>query len=426
MSMPKKPPKTFRILHSADWHLGKLLYGKSRHEEFCAFLDWLLSVIDTHQIDALLLAGDIFDTMNPGSEAQKLYYNFLAQLTKSSCRHVIVTAGNHDSPSLIDAPKALLSVLNIHAIGTPSDEVVVLADDGVAKMMVAPISYLRDKDVRQANFGDSNSKTKAERLAGFYRFYDTAFAKAQTLFARYGRVPVVAMGHFFATGASISASDDGMRDYQEVDDKRMVGGLGEIDVGCLPAFDYVALGHIHKMQQVKSPHIRYSGSPLALGFGEAGKQKHVIIADFTSNAPSIYPLDVPSFRHLVRIKGDLDTIKKALFAISPSERTTWVEISYDGDVCPNLGETIKAWGQQLPHLLVLRVINQSLHTPTKIHALPSDTPLSPLHAIDVVLQNSTHSDEQKKELKALYCQLLTQMQDQDSAQAKDDYENSKT
>lgn len=426
MSPPDKAAGTFRVLHSADWHLGKLLYGHSRHSEFAQFLHWLLATINTYEIDALLVAGDIFDTMNPGSEAQKLYYTFLGQLKSSHCRHIIITAGNHDSPSLLDAPKTLLSSLDIHVVGSPSDEVIVLTDDGVAKMIVAPIGYLRDKDVYRANFGDDHNKIESDRLAGFYRFYEASFAKAKELWKTHGELPTVAMGHFFATGANISAYDDGMRDYQEVDDKRVVGGLGEIDVGRLPAFDYVALGHIHKMQQIKSPYIRYSGSPLALGFGEAGKQKHIIIADFIGKAPpSIYPLAVPSFRQLVRIKGNLADIKQALFAIKPNEKTVWVEITYEGAIDPSLSATIKDWCQDLPHLLVLRIINQHAPISSKISAPPKGQSITPISAIDLLLQARDYDSEQQKALKEVYCQLLTKMQDCDSAK-KDNDENLKT
>jgi exonuclease SbcD len=97
-----------KILHTSDWHLGRTLYGKKRYKEFAAFLDWLAQTIEEEKVDALLVAGDVFDISTPNNRAQELYYRFLCTVANSCCRHVVVIAGNHDSPSFLDAPKALL------------------------------------------------------------------------------------------------------------------------------------------------------------------------------------------------------------------------------------------------------------------------------------------------------------------------------
>ena len=103
-----------RLLHTSDWHLGRSLYGRRRHEEFAAFLDWLLATLAAQRIDALLVAGDVFDTGTPGTRAQELYYRFLARVAASGCRHVVIIAGNHDSPTFLDAPRGLLHDAPIH------------------------------------------------------------------------------------------------------------------------------------------------------------------------------------------------------------------------------------------------------------------------------------------------------------------------
>ena len=100
-----------RILHTSDWHLGRSLYGRKRYEEFAAFLDWLVQAIEGEGIDALLVAGDVFDTSTPSNRAQELYYRFLCRVAASCCRYVVVIAGNHDSPSFLNAPKELLRAL---------------------------------------------------------------------------------------------------------------------------------------------------------------------------------------------------------------------------------------------------------------------------------------------------------------------------
>jgi len=119
-----------KILHTSDWHLGRSLYGRKRYEEFSAFLDWLAQTIEKEKVDALLVAGDVFDTSTPSNRAQELYYRFLSRVSTSCCRHVVVIAGNHDSPTFLNAPRELLRALNIYVVGsmtdTLEDEVIVL------------------------------------------------------------------------------------------------------------------------------------------------------------------------------------------------------------------------------------------------------------------------------------------------------------
>ena len=122
-----------RVLHTSDWHIGRTLYGRKRYEEFEAFLTWLAETIQQNAIDALLVAGDVFDTSAPSNRAQELYYRFLCRVAASSCRHVVVVAGNHDSPSFLNAPKELLKALDVHVVGSstesPEDEVLVLRNE---------------------------------------------------------------------------------------------------------------------------------------------------------------------------------------------------------------------------------------------------------------------------------------------------------
>lgn len=109
-----------RLLHTSDWHIGRTLYGRKRYEEHESFLSWLAKTIQDKAIDVLLVAGDVFDTSAPNNRAQELYYRFLCRVAASSCRHVVAIAGNHDSPSFLDAPKELLKALDIHVVGSPA------------------------------------------------------------------------------------------------------------------------------------------------------------------------------------------------------------------------------------------------------------------------------------------------------------------
>ena len=272
------------LLHTSDWHLGRRLYGKPRYDEFKQFLDWQLQTLREQKVDVLLIAGDIFDTTAPSNQAQNLYYDFLSQVCDTDCRHVIIVAGNHDSASFLEAPKQLLKAFNIHIIGsmtdTPTDEVITLSDkSGQPELIVMAVPYLRDRDVRTVGHGerlDDKERKLAQGIKAHYaQIADIAIAQQTQLQANYKRsIPIVATGHLFTVGGQ-TMEGDGVRDLY-------VGSLGSIGAEIFhPQIDYVALGHLHIPQVVGGqPHIRYAGSPIAMGFGESRQQKQVHLLRF--------------------------------------------------------------------------------------------------------------------------------------------------
>ncbi len=278
------PTKALNILHTSDWHLGRRLYGRLRYDEFAAFLNWLQETISTQHVDVLIVAGDIFDTMTPSNKAQALYYEFLGKVSKSCCQHVIIVAGNHDSPTFLDAPSKVLKFLNVHVIGTACedlhDEVLVLDDiNGTPHCIIAAVPYLRDRDVRSSQAGESGQTKDANVIAGIRGHYDKvadiAKAKqAELIEAHQRHIPIIATGHLFAAGGQ-TTDDDGVRELY-------VGSLGKVSADMFDTgFDYVALGHLHVPQRVGGrDNIRYSGSPIAMGFGEGRQQKQVLLVQF--------------------------------------------------------------------------------------------------------------------------------------------------
>ena len=272
------------ILHTSDWHLGRRLYGRMRYEEFEDFLSWLQDTISAQQVDVLIVAGDIFDTMTPSNRAQALYYEFLGKFSKLCCQHVVIVAGNHDSPTFLDAPSNVLKFLNVHVVGTAcddlNDEVMVLDNaDGTPHCIIAAVPYLRDRDVRSSNAGESAQSKDANVISGICAHYDEvakiAKAKqAEIAKAHKRHIPIIATGHLFAAGGTTTA-DDGVRELY-------VGSLGKVSADMFSeSFDYVALGHLHVPQRVGGREtIRYSGSPIAMGFGEARQQKQVLLIEF--------------------------------------------------------------------------------------------------------------------------------------------------
>ena len=349
------------LLHTSDWHLGRTLYGKKRDDEFTAFLDWLLQTIEKEAIDVLIVAGDVFDTSAPSHFAQKLYYQFLCQVAASSCRHVVVIAGNHDSPSFINAPQDLLAALNVHVIGQAcenlADEVLLLKDDqGVAELLVCAVPYLRDRDIRTVEAGESTTDKAQKLIAGIQQHYvDVAGIALQIQSELDKPVPIVATGHLFAAGGTTLA-DDGVRDLY-------VGNLAHISAAMFPdCFNYVALGHLHVPQRVaQSETIRYSGSPIAMGFGEAKQQKSVSKVSFNAGLnPTVELIHIPTFQALQSIQGNWAQIQEKIQAATALNKSCWLEITYLGDeLMPDLREQIEALVQG-SELEVLRIKNQRI------------------------------------------------------------------
>jgi len=337
-----------KILHTSDWHIGRTLYGRKRYEEFESFLIWLAETIQENSIDALLVAGDIFDTSAPSNRAQELYYRFMCRVAASSCRHVVVIAGNHDSPSFLNAPKELLKVLDVHVVGSstesPEDEVLVLRNGWDApELIVCAVPYLRDRDIRVAEAGESVEDKERKLIDGIRTHYAAVAALAEQKREELGvDIPIVAMGHLFTAGGQ-TVDGDGVRELY-------VGSLAHVTAGIFPAcFDYLALGHLHIPQKVNgSEIIRYCGSPLPMGFGEAKQQKSVCQVVFDqeeghSAAASIQLIDVPVFQRLERVKGDWDGISGRMLELSATDSQGWLEVIYEGDeIIGDLRERLEA------------------------------------------------------------------------------------
>ena len=337
----KLPP--LKLLHTSDWHIGRTLYGRKRYEEFEAFMSWLAETIQQNEIDALLVAGDVFDTSAPSNRAQELYYRFLCRVAASSCRHVVVVAGNHDSPSFLNAPKELLKALDVHVVGSstesPEDEVLVLCNEQDApELIVCAVPYLRDRDIRVAEAGESVEDKERKLIEGIRTHYAAVDALAEQKREELGvDIPIVGTGHLFTAGGQ-TVDGDGVRELY-------VGSLAHVTAGIFPAcFNYLALGHLHVPQKVNgSETIRYSGSPLPMGFGEAKQQKSVCQVEFHSTAASVQLIDVPIFQKLERVKGDWEGISNRIIELSATDSQGWLEVIYDGtEVIGDLRERLEA------------------------------------------------------------------------------------
>lgn len=320
-----------KLLHTSDWHLGRTLYGRKRYDEDEAFLNWLAERMEAEKIDGLLVAGDVFDNSTPSNRAQELYYRFLCRAASAAGRSVVVIAGNHDSPSFLNAPKELLKALNIHVIGyaspQPDDEVIVLpGPDGTPGAVLCAVPYLRDRDLRTSEAGESVADKERKIIEGIRAHYRAVCGAAERKRAALEKpVPMVAMGHLFAAGGR-TMEGDGVRELY-------IGSLAQVGKDVFPdGIDYLALGHLHIPQQVGgSDLIRYSGSPLPIGFGEADQEKTVIVVEFADTAPTVSTLPVPRFQELKTLRGDWAALAREIAGLKAQGSRAWLEIIYEGN-----------------------------------------------------------------------------------------------
>lgn len=298
-----------KILHTADWHIGKKLYKYDLYQDFDYFIDWLVQLVEKEQIQVILVCGDIFDAANPSVEARKQFYKALVALQKLNCK-LIITAGNHDAPSVLNAPKDLIKQLDIDLIGNLpndiSDCIIPLKNNQKTEVVVAAIPFLRDSELRKLSDGTTHQQRLKAVQDGIERIFAQAFEYCQEQFPE---IPVIAMGHLFVAGNI--ATSDSEREIQ-------IGNQALLDTQKIQNhFRYIALGHIHKPQRV-SAHIPifYSGSPIPLSFSERKDIKRVLLID-TEKGFEPQSIEIPQFRELLSIRGNLSEIRQKINELQP-------------------------------------------------------------------------------------------------------------
>jgi len=313
-----------RILHTSDWHLGASLGGASREREHARFLDWLVATMRDEQVDVLVVAGDIFDHAQPSSEAQSLYYRFLATLGAGVLpngakwpRHVVVVGGNHDSASRLDAPREVLGALSVSVVGGYDREreddllIPIRGEGGAIIGVVAAVPYVNEYRLG-VTVRDADPAAAAK--AAFSGLYTRVVERAVSQFPG---VPLVATGHLTcshhaavgAEPAKATSADADESIITEGDFPQPIHSVGTL--GALPPsifdlrWDYVALGHIHRAFPPEAPRVWYSGTPIPVGFTETAPRRVLLVDLEGPGAPArVRQLVVPLTRELVRIAGD--------------------------------------------------------------------------------------------------------------------------
>ena len=302
-----------RILHTSDWHIGHRLYEQHRIEEHRQFLDWLLTMLQENAVDVLLVAGDIFDTALPSSEATDLYYQFLFQLYDETHAHAVITAGNHDSPTRLAAPREFLRMGRIHVVGLASEptECVLSLPSENPSVAIAAVPYLSESELSHISFETEPERAERyrERLKTFYH---------QCVERMPPGVPKILMGHLFVHGGEESGSE---RNIQ-------IGGATAMQISDFPDdVAYIALGHLHRPHGISgaSYPVQYAGSPLPLRFNEANYSKKVYLLDVPASGDVwVEEIEVPIFKELRTVAGNLDEV--GLMAMSPEWDGTYIQV----------------------------------------------------------------------------------------------------
>lgn len=405
-----------KILHTSDWHIGRALYGRKRYKEYEQFLDWLIGCIETEGVEVLLLAGDVFDNGTPSNMALELYYRFLCRCAAAGCRHVVVTAGNHDSPSLLNAPREVLRFLNVHVVGSIAeavkDELVVLNDgEGKPELIVCAVPYLRDRDIRRAEAGETFEDKGRKLVEGISAHYREVGAAAVTRRAELGEgLHIIAMGHLFTSGGQ-TVEGDGVRELY-------VGTLGQVRADVFPdCFAYLALGHLHTAQRVGGSEFRrYSGAPLPMSFGEAGVRKIVLLLNVDDSGVAVQEVPVPCFQQLETVRGDWNHISGRISALKNSNSSVWLEVIYEGvavigDLQERLRELVDGTAVEILRAKNMRLVERVMSR------MAMEETLDDLTVADVFARCLTANEvplEQHAELVAVFQEAVAALHEDDT------------
>lgn len=305
-----------RVLHTADWHIGQTLNGWSREAEHEVWFDRLAEIVVRHEIDALLVAGDVFDGINPSGAAQRLFYGALRRL--KDCRPglvTVITSGNHDPAARLEAPAAVLAGLDVHVIATVrryrgaldvAGHMVPLRDTaGGTRAWVCAIPFLRAAELPGLSFGPEEGRGSPV-VAAARRFHAEMADGARAIA---GDLPLIAMGHLHCRGAVEGGGEDGTAERHI-----LIGGEHALPADVFPdAFEHVALGHLHRPQELDGGRIRYAGSCFPLSATEAGYDHGVTLLEIGPGSIRHRHLSIPRPAEMVRLPttGAMDPARLA-------------------------------------------------------------------------------------------------------------------
>lgn len=312
-----------RMIHTADWHIGQTLNGWSRETEHRAFLDRLHDLILSEDVDVLLVAGDVFDGINPSGEAQSLLYGAIARMVRARPHlQIILTAGNHDPAQRLEAPEAVLNELGVHVLGTlrrgpdgvdlDRHLIALRGRDGVIRAHVLAVPFLRQADLPGLHLGaeDGDEPAITSAVRALHREMTEAAVD------RSGGLPLLAMGHLTCSGGLAS---------EGAERRILIGGEHAVPPDVFPAeLAYVALGHLHRPQSLDGGRVRYSGSAFPLSASEIAYDHGVTLIDLAEGMVHRHiPIERPVPMHRIPAAGagKLEDVLAALADLALSADT---------------------------------------------------------------------------------------------------------
>ncbi|GGK28293.1 nuclease SbcCD subunit D [Caldalkalibacillus thermarum] len=317
-----------RLLHTADWHLGRTLEGRSRLDEQAQFLDELYEIVVAEKIDAILIAGDVFDTFNPPAAAEQLFYDSLSRLADKGKRPVVVIAGNHDHPDRLSAAVPLAREQGITILGYPTEEVQhIFIPQAGEELRLAALAYPSESRLNELLAQNHDETVLRDE-------YDQRIRQVFANMARHFAADTVnvAMSHLYVAGGSTTESERPIE----------VGGAYTVRATSLPsAAQYVALGHLHRPQDVKKAlaPARYSGSPLAFSFSETGYAKSVTVVDVKPGSQAqVHEIHLSSGKPLVRWKAEEGLAAVYHWIEEGRDKNAWIDLEVHVEHALSLAE----------------------------------------------------------------------------------------
>ncbi|MDQ0299349.1 exonuclease SbcD [Salibacterium salarium] len=316
-----------RILHTADWHIGRTLEGRSRFAEHVAFFEELETIIKDEKIDVLLMAGDVFDSVNPPAFAEELFYESIAKISRQYNLPIAIIAGNHDHPERLAAARKIAQTQGIYIVGYPGVEPLQIPVNGDV-LQLAALPYPSESRMRSVLTESSEEKQLRdaynEKIKSIFQRLTHSFKKNHVR---------MAMSHMFVAGGSASDSERPIE----------VGGAYTITADAIPEnIQYTALGHLHRPQNIRHTKTitRYAGSPLAFSFSESGVTKSVTVVDVKSEdeTPSIKEIPLSSGKPLVRWEATHGMSQVKQWLDEKKDTNAWIELSLHMNETPSMEE----------------------------------------------------------------------------------------
>jgi len=399
-----------RILHTSDWHIGHRLYERSRIDEHRQFLDWLLDIIKEERIDVLLVSGDIFDSALPSAESVDLYYRFLFRLYSETDSSAVIISGNHDSAIRLSAPKKFLEMARIRVVGAISEnleECIITLEKQNSLVAIVAVPYLSEGEIlSHISFESQIDRTTRyrEALKALYMQCASPLPKGVGGCKMSKDIPKILMGHFFLQGGEASDSERAVQ----------IGGSMPVLASDLPEnIDYVALGHLHRPQQIKGREypIVYSGSPLPMTFKEATYDKKLYILDLNtlenlynqqSTIINHQSITIPVFKELCRVSGNFNEV----IAEARSDNRDWkdkyieVQLIVDTPLTGASDAIRNAFAQRGGEVLVVEAQSPKQISDSEMSA-EEITTKSPEDIFEAFYKSKYGDDEQRQELEEL-------------------------